>query len=85
MMGVWEGGFNRGSYFIPKEIPTSEFVYPKKNPYVFNIQYPKKSLTNSKLLISADEKYNTPKKPFGGGGGAGVFFLHPKKIPVDLP
>ena len=25
------GGWSRGSYFIPKKIPTSEFVYPKKS------------------------------------------------------
>ena len=25
------GGYNRGSYFIPQKIPTSEFVYPKKS------------------------------------------------------
>ena len=25
------GGSDRGSYFIPKKIPTSEFVYPKKS------------------------------------------------------
>ena len=24
-------GSDRGSYFIPKKIPTSEFVYPKKS------------------------------------------------------
>ena len=24
------GGFDRGSYFIPKKITTSEFDYPKK-------------------------------------------------------
>ena len=26
-----EGGSDRGSYFIPKKITTSEFVYPKKS------------------------------------------------------
>ena len=30
------GGSDRGSYFIPKKITTSEFVY-QKNPYFFNI------------------------------------------------
>ena len=34
------GGSDRGSYFIPKKIPTSEFVYPKKSPLFFSI--PKK-------------------------------------------
>ena len=34
------GGSDRGSYFIPKKIPTSEFVYPQKIPTFFSI--PKK-------------------------------------------
>ena len=25
------GGFNRGSYFIPKKLQTSQFVYPEKS------------------------------------------------------
>ena len=29
------GGSDRGSYFIPKNIPTSEFVYSKKSLSVF--------------------------------------------------
>ena len=29
------GGSDRGSYFIPKKIPTSEFVYPKKSLLFF--------------------------------------------------
>ena len=29
------GGSDRGSYFIPKKIPTSEFVYPKKSQLFF--------------------------------------------------
>ena len=29
-MGGGGGGGDRGSYFIPKKITTSEFVYPKK-------------------------------------------------------
>ena len=37
------GGFDRGSYFIPKNITTSEFVYPKKS--LLFIVYPKKSLS----------------------------------------
>ena len=37
------GGSNRGSYFIPKKIPTSEFVYPKKS--LLFLAYPKKSLS----------------------------------------
>ena len=31
------GGSDRGSYFIPKKIPTSEFVYQKKIPQCFCI------------------------------------------------
>ena len=37
------GGSDRGSYFIPKKIPTSELVYPKKVPTF--LAYPKKSLS----------------------------------------
>ena len=37
------GGSDRGSYFIPKKIPTSEFVYPKKT--LLLLTYPKKSLS----------------------------------------
>ena len=33
------GGSDRGSYFIPKKIPTSEFVYPKKS--LLFLAYPK--------------------------------------------
>ena len=36
------GGSDRGSYFIPKKITTSEFVYPKKS--VLSLAYPEKSL-----------------------------------------
>ena len=31
------GGSDRGSYFIPQKIPTSEFVYPKKSLLFFSI------------------------------------------------
>ena len=37
------GGSDRGSYFIPKKIPTSGFVYPKKS--LLFLAYPKKSLS----------------------------------------
>ena len=37
------GGSDRGSYFIPQKIPTSEFVYPKKS--LLFLAYPKKSLS----------------------------------------
>ena len=38
-----DGGSDRGSYFIPQKIPTSEFVYPKKS--LLFLAYPKKSLS----------------------------------------
>ena len=41
--GGGEGGSDRGSYFIPQKIPTSEFVYPKKS--LLFLTYPKKSLS----------------------------------------
>ena len=41
MKGGW-GRSDRGSYFIPKKITTSEFVYPKKS--LLFLVYPKKSL-----------------------------------------
>ena len=37
------GGSDRGSYFIPKKIPTSEFVYAQKS--LLFLAYPKKSLS----------------------------------------
>ena len=37
------GGSDKGSYFIPKKIPTSEFVYPKKSQLF--LAYPKQSLS----------------------------------------
>ena len=37
------GGSDRGSYFIPKKITTSEFAYPKKS--LLFLAYPKKSLS----------------------------------------
>ena len=37
------GGSDRGSYFIPQKIPTSEVVYPKKSLVL--LAYPKKSLS----------------------------------------
>ena len=72
--GWGEGG--RGSdscsYFIPKKIPTSEFVYPKKIP-VF-LAYPKISHTNSKLHLHVFFFFffhDSKKIP--------TFFLDPKK------
>ena len=37
------GGSDRGSYFIPQNITTSELVYPKKS--LLFLAYPKKSLS----------------------------------------
>ena len=37
------GGSDRGSYFIPQKIPTSEFFYQKK--FLLFLAYPKKSLS----------------------------------------
>ena len=37
------GVFDRGSYFIPQKITTSEFVYPKKS--LLYLAYPKNSLS----------------------------------------
>ena len=37
------GRSDRGSHFIPKKIPTSEFVYPKKS--LLLLAYPKKTLS----------------------------------------
>ena len=39
------GGGDRGSYFIPKKITTSEFVYPKKS--LLFLAYPKEPLSRS--------------------------------------
>ena len=38
------GGSDRGSYFLPKKITTSEFAYPKKS--LLFVTYPKKSLSS---------------------------------------
>ena len=70
MMG-WEGGSDRGSYFLPQKIITSEFVYPKKS--LLFLTYPKKSLSS----FFATQKnlsvfFATQKNP-------GVFH-RPKKI-----
>ena len=64
-------GFNRGSYFIPKKITTSQFVYPKKS--LLFLAYPKKSLSPF---------FATPKNPsvsFRDPKNPGIF-QRPKKI-----
>ena len=45
-------GSDRGSYFIPQKIPTSEFAYPKKS--LLFLAYPKESLSAF---------FTTPKSP----------------------
>ena len=47
------GESDRGSYFIPKKMPTSEFVYPK-NSLLFFIIF-KKYHTSIKLLIRPEQ------------------------------
>ena len=67
--GGW--GSDRGSYFIPKKITTSEFVYPKKS--LLSLAYPKKSL---------GPFFATQKNPsffFATQKNPGVFH-RPKKI-----
>ena len=64
-------GSDRGSYFIPKKITTSEFVYPKKS--LLFLPYPKKTLTP----FFATQKYPSgffcnPKKILAS-------FMDPKK------
>ena len=70
MTGGGGGGSDRGSYFIPKKITTSEFVYPKK--LLLFVTYPKKSLSSF---------FATPKIPpffFATQKNPGVFH-RPKK------
>ena len=62
------GGSDRGSYFIPKKITTSEFIYPKKSLPL--LAYPKKSLSpffanqqNPSHFFSQPPKID-PKKHF---------------------
>ena len=71
MMGGGGGGTNRGSYFLPKKITTSEFVYPKKS--LLFLTYPKKSLSS----FFATQK--NPSVFFATQKNPGVFH-RPKKI-----
>ena len=83
------GGSNRGSYFIPKKIPTSEFVYPKKSLTSTFLAYPKspsssvfvsaKFICGFELIKNAIPKiipvfFHDPKKP--------SVFYRPKKNPT---
>ena len=55
------GGSDRGSYFIPKKIPTSEVVYPKK--LLLFLAHPKKSLSlfaSANFIIYLLESENMP-------------------------
>ena len=65
------GGSDRGSYFLPKKITTSEFVYPKKS--LLFLTYPKKSLSS----FFATQK--NPSVFFATQKNLGVFH-RPKKI-----
>ena len=85
MTGGGGGGekSDRGSYFIPPQIPASQFVY-QKNPYFF--AYPKKSHTSSKLRLCYCwfelMKDTVPKKSlyFFATQKKSHVFLSPKKI-----
>ena len=88
------GGSNRGSYFIPKKIPTSGFVYPKKS--LLFLAYPKKSLCFciSKFYYLSSGKLKHANFNFGFGQKQNYklrlcYFLFelmkntiPKKIPL---
>ena len=54
------GGSDRGSYFIPKKITTSEFVYPKKSQLFF--ANPKNSLYFSLRPKTFPASFIDPKK-----------------------
>ena len=67
------GGSDRGSYFIPKKIPFSEFIYPKKS-LVF-LTYPKrKSLSSFFATQKNPSVFHRPKKITFGQN------FRPKKI-----
>ena len=79
---------NRGSYFIPKKITTSEFAYPKKS--LLFLAYPKKSLSpffatqkNPCYFFSLPKKnpgvFHRPKKITFGQN------FRPKKITLTPP
>ena len=68
MTGGGGGGSDRGSYFIPKKIPTSEFVYPKES--LLFLAYPKKSLSifaSANFVIHLLEKLKHANFNFGFG------------------
>ena len=53
-------GSDRGSYFIPKKIATSEFAYPKKS--LIFLAYPKKSLSPFSATQKTPLFFLRPKK-----------------------
>ena len=65
------GGSDKGSYFIPQKITTSEFVYPKKS--LLTLAYPKKSLSP----FFATQK--NPSVFFSQPRKIPVSFIDPKK------
>ena len=82
------GGNEKGSYFIPKKITTSEFVYPKKSLHF--LAYQKKSLSsffatqkNPSVAFFVTQKnpgiFHRPKKITFGQN------FRPKKITWTLP
>ena len=68
------GGGDRGSYFVPKKITTSEFVYPKKSLLLF--AYPKKSLSP---FFATPENLSVLLRP----KNIPVSFHRPQKITLD--
>ena len=82
------GWSDKSSYFIPKKITTSEFVYPKKSLHF--LAYPKKSLSfffaiqkNPSVVFFATQKnpgvFHRPKKITFGQN------FRPKKITWTPP
>ena len=71
------GWSNRHSYFIPKKITTSEFVYPKKS--LLFLTYPKKSLHFFFTTQKNPSVFHRPKKITFGQN------FRPKKITQTPP
>ena len=71
------GGGDRGSYFIPKKITTSEFVYRKRS--ILFLTYPKKSLSSFFATQKNPGVFHRPKKITFGQN------FRPKKITRTPP
>ena len=71
------GRSDRGSYFIPKKITTSEFVYPNKS--LLFLAYPKKSLSSFFTTQKNTGVFHRPKKITFGQ------YFRPKKITRTPP